>query len=89
MTENTQEIMGIEIFKWDGWDALDAGQLQFYEVEFLLPELEKYNGSATAVSLDMNGDLEFYDEKGGVLDLLNIGSLVSFRDALHKLNQKD
>lgn len=57
-----QDMFGIEIFEWDGWDEIDIGYLNFYNVKFLLDSMKIYDGRN--VSLNMSGLLEVYSEDG-------------------------
>ena len=55
MNRNEQKIFGITIFTWEGWDEIETGFLQFYNVQFPYESMKKCNGSD--VSLDMNGEI--------------------------------
>lgn len=37
---NIQTFCGKDLFKWESWDELDAGTLQFYGVEFCIDYLK-------------------------------------------------
>lgn len=50
-----QVFFDIPIFTWEGWDQLDFGVLQFYNVEFQYESMKQYNGCDC--SLDLNGRL--------------------------------
>lgn len=51
-----ESFMGIELFKNDGWDEMDLGELCFYGVEFLIPSMKKFNGPEIQVIMSINGD---------------------------------
>lgn len=53
------EFLSFPIFSWDGWDSGDEGTLTFYDVHFLLPSLEQYNGKT--VDFENTGKLSIYD----------------------------
>lgn len=79
---HTEKILGISILTWTGWDEIGDDWLQFYECEFFLPELEKYNQDKLTASLNRNGDLQIYFSDTEMIEL-NVGSLKSFRDKLN------
>ena len=60
-TKRIEKFCGIDLFYWDGWDDLDVGELQFYDVEFCMESMKKYNG-ATVVR-NINGMMEIYDNE--------------------------
>lgn len=37
---NIQTFCGKDLFKWESWDELDTGTLQFYGVEFCIDYLK-------------------------------------------------
>lgn len=49
---NIQTFCGKDLFKWESWDELDAGTLQFYGVEFCIDYLKKYNGMCVVLSIE-------------------------------------
>lgn len=79
-----EKILGITILSWTGWDEIGDDWLQFYECEFFLPELEKYNQDKLTASLNRNGDLQIYFSDTEMIEL-NVGSLKSFRDKLNTM----
>lgn len=62
MERNTEKLFDIPLFYWEGWDEIETGFLQFYNVEFPFESMKKYNGMDAA--LDMNGELSITDSKG-------------------------
>ena len=58
MEKQEQKFCGILIFTWEQWDDVDADMLQFYNVEFPMESMKKYNGCD--VSLTISGELEVY-----------------------------
>lgn len=82
--KHIEKLANIEIFSWENWDEVDTDWLQFYDCEFLLPELEKYNDSKPIVVMNRNGDMQIYVEDENSIDI-NAGSLKSFRDKLLKM----
>lgn len=41
---STEQFCGIDLYNWKTWDELDNDNLYFYNVEFLVPSMTKYNG---------------------------------------------
>lgn len=68
MGRHTQSVMGVPLFTWDGWDIVEEGCLQFYNVKFLVDDLKQYNtpedkietNEQTTSSLSIDGELEVY-----------------------------
>lgn len=81
----TEKVLGIDILSWSGWDEVGDDWLQFYECEFFLPELEKYNETKPTVALDRNGYLRIFSDDNSFIEV-NVGSLKSFRDRLNSLD---
>ena len=66
-TENKkiiQTFCGKELFTWDEWDEIDTGFFQFYNIEFCIDSMKKYNGMS--VSFNLEGELEIYDKDGNI-----------------------
>lgn len=54
----TEQFCGVDIFKWQEWDIMDTYNFYFYNVEFLLPSMKKYNGMDIGRWFD--GKMEIY-----------------------------
>ena len=61
---NIQTFCGKDLFKWESWDELDVGTLQFYGVEFCIDYLKKYNGMCVVLSIEGQLDIFSADESG-------------------------
>jgi len=59
--KNTEKFCGIDIFSWEEWDEVDTDTIQFYNVEFLLPSMVRFNGKCVTKSFE--GKLEIYDKE--------------------------
>lgn len=59
---NVQKLFGIPLFYWGYWDDIDVGELQFYDVHFLFPSMEKYNGST--IDYNLEGKINIYNDEG-------------------------
>lgn len=80
----TEKMMNVPIFTADGWDVQDESDFSFYHVDFLLPELKKYNG--LGIDFTRSGDLDIWNDDGTKSIFKgNIGQFKSFRDKLNKL----
>lgn len=84
----TEKVLGVDILSWGGWDEVGDDWLQFYECEFFLPELEKYNQDKLTVSMNRNGDMQIHFSDTEMTEL-NVGSLKSFRDKLNSMYAED
>lgn len=58
-TERIEKFCGIDLFHWDGRDDLDVGEFQFYDVEFCMESMKKYNHAVVYRNLD--GLLKIYE----------------------------
>ena len=54
----TEQFCGVDIFNWKEWDIMDTDNFYFYNVEFLLPSMQKYNGMDVGRWFD--GKMEIY-----------------------------
>lgn len=80
--KHVMSCLDIPVFTWEEWDEVDTAYLQFYNVEFLLDDLKKYNKEGLVVSVNMNWDITIYEEDN-VIEL-NLRDSVSFKEALIK-----
>ena len=55
-----ENICGVALFTWSGWDDIDNDLFQFYDVEFIPKSMKKYDGCT--VGLCRNGKIEIYDK---------------------------
>ena len=62
----TATFCGIQLFKWKECDVNDTDELQFYDVEFCVDSMKKYNGST--VVRYMNGKMEIWNNDTGEID---------------------
>lgn len=58
------KFLNIPIFNWLSWDDIDVDQLYFYNVDFLLSELEEYNSNDVCINYS-DGLLIIYDKEDG------------------------
>ena len=59
------EFVGKTVFYYDGFDVIDAGCVQFKDVDFVADHMIKYNGGFCTV--DVNGNVAIYSKLGGLL----------------------
>lgn len=76
---DTEELFNIEIMSFDEFDMAEEGYL-YTNIEWYLHELKKYNGMSAVVNL--NWDIEIWNNEGAKLDKINILSLASFQNLL-------
>lgn len=64
--ENTERkvenLFGIDIFEWDGWDELDVGEFQFYKVKFMFDSMKQFDDMCAV--RNMKGYLTIYNNEG-------------------------
>lgn len=53
-----QKFLGKTLFTWTGWDIVETGILQFYDIEFPFESMKKFNGNDA--TLDIEGKVEIY-----------------------------
>ena len=64
---NIQTFCGKDLFKWESCDKVDTETLQFYEVEFCIDYLKKYNGMCVVLSIEGQLDIFSEDESGNLV----------------------
>lgn len=60
MNRSQQKFLGQLLFTYDGWDDLEIGYLQFYDVEFPFTSMKRYD--ANTVTLQIDGTMEIYND---------------------------
>ncbi len=83
MERAEQKLFGITIFTWDGWDEIDTGNMQFYNVEFPFDSMKKYNGMDA--SLDMDGRLSITEKDGDCKEVWN-GYVCKIPEFMERVN---
>lgn len=63
----TEQFCGVDIFNWEGLDIVDIDNFYFYNVEFLLPSMQKYNGMDVGKWFD--GKMEIYKDSNPEADV--------------------
>lgn len=58
MNMNKEQFCGIDLYNWKEWDEIDTDNFYFYNVEFLVPSMKKYDGMD--VSRFFDGRMEIY-----------------------------
>ena len=58
MNMNKEQFCGIDLYNWKEWDEMDTDNFYFYNVEFLVPSMKKYDGMD--VSRFFDGRMEVY-----------------------------
>ena len=55
---NTEQFCGIDLYNWKEWDIMDTDNFYYYNVKFLVPSMQKYNGMDVGRWFD--GKMEVY-----------------------------
>lgn len=58
--KNIQRFCGIDIFSWEEWDEVEVESMMFYNVEFCVDSMKKYNGNNVYFVND--GKIEIYND---------------------------
>lgn len=58
MKMNKEQFCGVDLYNWKEWDEMDTDNFYFYNVEFLIPSMKKYDGMD--VSRFFDGKMEIY-----------------------------
>lgn len=88
---NTEQFCGVDIFNWKEWDIMDTDDFYFYNVEFLMPSMQKYNGMDVARWFD--GKMEIYKDSDAEADesVPNVvwsGYVTDIHEVMEALNRK-
>lgn len=54
----TGQFCGVDLFNWKDWDIMDIDNFYYYNVEFIVPSMQKYNGMDVGRWFD--GKMEIY-----------------------------
>lgn len=83
MDKDVMKMLNVELFEFKGWDEIDTDIQQFYDVEWKLETLKKYNGHT--ISFTRNGDIEIYNGDGTeVMEKINLSEIPEFISKLIK-----
>ena len=63
MGKYIEKFCGISIFTWERCDLVDEDAIYFYDVQFLAPSMEKYNGHGVLRQWDGTLQVDSKDEK--------------------------
>lgn len=86
MGRKEQKFCGILLFTWEQWDEVDTDMVQFYNVEFPMESMKKYNGCD--VSLTFSGELEVYDSSDCLAESLWSGYVTDIVEIMEELKNK-
>jgi len=87
----TEQFCGVDIFNWKEWDVMDTDNFYFYNVEFFMPSMQKYNGMN--VSRWFDGKMEIHkdsdpDADESVFDVVWSGYVTDIHEVMEALNRK-
>ena len=77
----TETFCGIDIFTWESWDSIEIDMLYFYNVDFCLDSMKKYNGCN--VMREFDGTMEIYSKDGK--DVVWNGTIADIPEVVEKL----
>lgn len=86
---STEQFCGIDLYNWKEWDEMDTDNFYFYNVEFLIPSMTKYNGMD--VSRYFDGRMEIFggDNAEEVVWTGFVTDIPEVMDALIKRSETD
>lgn len=80
-----EQFCGIDLFEWQEWDIMDTDNFYYYNVQFLVPSMQKYNGMD--VGRWFNGKMEIYS--GDNADqVVWSGYVTDINEVMEKLNKQ-
>ena len=83
---NVEKFCGIKIFEWEEWDDIDIGELQFYNVKFLLSSMEKYNEIiGITVTRNLDGKMKIYNDD---MKVIWNGYITDIPEVMEELNNR-
>lgn len=97
----TNQFCGFDLYAWKEWDIMDTDNFYYYDVEFLVPSMQKYNGMDVGQWFD--GKMEIYGGNNGeevvwsghvtdideVMLFLKNKSVGTNEDKVHSLTSKE
>lgn len=79
-----EQFCGIDLYAWENWDLMDTDMLYFYNVGFLVPSMQKYNGMDVERKFD--GKMEIYGRYGTVV--VWSGWVTDIPEVIEELNKR-
>lgn len=81
---NIEQFCGIDLYSYKEWDLMDTDNLYFYNVQFLVPSMTKYNNMD--VSRLFDGRMEIYD--GENEEPVWSGYITDIQEVMEELNKR-
>lgn len=81
---NIEQFCGIDLYSYKEWDAMDTDNLYFYNVQFLVSSMTKYNNMD--VSRLFDGRMEIYG--GENAELVWSGYVTDIQEVMEELNKR-
>ena len=81
---NIEQFCGIDLYSWKEWDLMDTDNLYFYNVQFLVPSMTKYNNMD--VSRLFDGRMEIYG--GENEEPVWSGYVTDIQEVMEELNKR-
>lgn len=82
---NKEQFCGIDLYNWKEWDMMDTDNFYFYNVEFLIPSMKKYDGMD--VSRFFDGRMEIYGGEDAE-EVVWSGFVTDIPEVLEELNKR-
>lgn len=81
----TEQFCGIDLYNWKNWDIMGTDNFYYYDVEFLIPSMQKYNGMDVYRWFD--GKMEIY---GGynAEEVVWEGYVTDIKEVMEALNER-
>ena len=82
---NKEQFCGIDLYNWKEWDIMGTDNFYFYNVEFLVPSMKKYNGMD--VSRFFDGRMEIYGGENAEKAIWS-GYVTDIPEIIEELNKR-
>lgn len=80
-----EQFCGVNLFEWKNWDIMDTDNFYYYNVRFLIPSMQQYNGMD--VGKWFNGTMEIYG--GDNADqIVWSGYVTDIKEVMDELNKR-
>ena len=82
---NKEQFCGIDLYNWKEWDEMDTDNFYFYNVEFLVSSMKKYDGMD--VSRFFDGRMEIYGGEDAE-EVVWSGFVTDIPEIIEELNKR-
>lgn len=81
----TDQFCGIDLYNSKDWDIMDADSFYCYDVEFIMPSMQKYNGMDVWRWFD--GKMKIYDGDNAE-EIVWEGYVTDIKEVMEALNER-